>query len=315
MSAEPREHQTSGAYKVFPPGWSQLHVPLSSRRAALMGLALYASCKPRAVLVQRLAWTLVAAFGPRALPGRSRPWVPPLAAELWSTLLERWRTELGPFDSIAIYQRSQTQRTGLALLLIGEHGPRAFVKLQQGERPGLDVEAEALRLVEVFRPSSFRAPALLGRGTLADWSYVAMSPLPPQLHAPPRDPPLRRITDEISAALAGLPRPADAPSHWTAMHGDLTPWNLRRFRRQGLAIVDWEDASFGPSGADETLFRASAAALRSRGVPAASVGSETIDFWCARVRARDAAQARDARLSASLLDALERMRRDPDTPR
>jgi hypothetical protein len=295
-------------YKSFPPGWNHLYVPTTSRRAALTGLTLYASCKPRAILAQRLAWTLVAILGSRALPGRGRTWDPPLAPEPWAELLERWRRELGPFGSIAVYQRLQAQRTGLALLLIGERRPLAFLKLQHGERPGLDTEALALRQLEVYRPRSFRAPALLGRDSLGEWRYLAMTPLPARLHRPPRDPPLHEITREISDALGALPRGVSTPAHWTPMHGDLTPWNVRRFPSHGLAVVDWEDADWGPPDADHALYRASAAALRRRRAPLPRVDLEAVDFWEQRIRARDAARPRDARLSSSLLEGFTRMR-------
>jgi hypothetical protein len=312
MNASQSERATRIAapdkYRIFPPGWSHLYIPTSSRRAALTGLTLYASCKPGAIAAQRLAWTLVAAFGPRILPGRDQPWLPPMPAELWAELLERWRGDFGAFQSVAIYQRLQAQRTGLALLLIGVRAPVAFLKVQQGERAGLATEALALRKVEAFRPRSFHAPTLLGRGVLDAWSYLAMTPLPPRLHRPPRDPPLREITDEVSAALEGLPQVAATPAHWRPMHGDLTPWNLRSFRAQGLAIVDWEDAAWGPPHADEALYRASACALRRSSTPRGGVDRESVDFWERQIRGRDAARPRDAQLSSALLEALAAMR-------
>jgi aminoglycoside phosphotransferase (APT) family kinase protein len=91
------------------------------------------------------------------------------------------------------------------------------------------------------------------------------------------------------------------------MHGDLTPWNLRRFPRGMLALIDWEDACWGPPAADAVLFRASAAAL-GQPLDAAPAELEAIEFWETRVRERSGAQARDARLSRDLLDALARMR-------
>ena len=295
-------------YKIFPPGWNHLYIPTSSRRAALTGLTLYASCKPRAIAAQCLAWTLVAAFGPRILPGRNQAWLPPMPPELWAQLLARWRGDFGVFHSVAIYQRMQAQRTGLALLLIGARGPVAFLKVQHGERPGLATEALALRKLEAFHPRSFQAPTFLGRDVLDTWSYLAMTPLPPRLHRPPRDPPLREITEEISAALEGLPQVAATPAHWRPMHGDLTPWNLRSFRAQGLAIVDWEEAAWGPPRADEALYRASARALRGSSTPRGGVDPETLDFWEKQICGRDAARPRDAQLSSALLDALARMR-------
>jgi aminoglycoside phosphotransferase (APT) family kinase protein len=71
------------------------------------------------------------------------------------------------------------------------------------------------------------------------------------------------VVEEIAAALRTLPRAAETPPHWRPMHGDLTPWNLRRLDAGPMILFDWEDAGWGPPGADEVLFRATEAALGS----------------------------------------------------
>jgi len=84
------------------------------------------------------------------------------------------------------------------------------------------------------------------------------------------------ISRDIGEALADyLPNIAVDPS-WRPMHGDLSPWNLRR--RRGLFLVDWEDAGWGPPGADEVYFEAAATVVCGRAArrdwsPAA------VDFW------------------------------------
>ena len=119
-------------YKEFPPGWGQLRVPTSSRSAALAGLAMYAACRPRGVWALRAVRMAVWALGPKALPGRARPWRPPLEDELWSALLTRWREDLGQFDEMAVYERTQPHRPGFALLLMQSGRPIAFLRLRKG---------------------------------------------------------------------------------------------------------------------------------------------------------------------------------------
>src|SRR4051812_25209257 len=91
-------------YKDFPPGWNHIKVPMSSRRAALAGLSLYAACRPTALWSQRVAWVCIKIFGPRALPGRSVNWGA-LARPEWMELSEVWRRELGRFDEVAGFAR------------------------------------------------------------------------------------------------------------------------------------------------------------------------------------------------------------------
>jgi hypothetical protein len=250
---------------------------------------------------------MVSTFGPRILPGRSHAWTAPVEMDLWADLLDRWRTELGEFDSLAIHQRAQSERSGFSLLLIRQKRPLAFIKIACGSGSGMQNEALALQLLSRANPRSFHAPQLLGHGSDADWHYLAMTPLPPRLHRPSLDPPLTEITAEIAASLRPLQKDPRTPSHWQPMHGDLTPWNLRRFRGGLLALIDWEDTRWGPPGADAVLFRASATAL---GHPLGTVAAdpEAIEYWEAIVRARAAAQGRDARLGRDLLAAFAQMR-------
>jgi thiamine kinase-like enzyme len=60
-------------------------------------------------------------------------------------------------------------------------------------------------------------------------------------------------------------RPAGTPDHWSACHGDLTPWNLRIGDRSGTPwLLDWETAGWAPPGFDEVYFLASTSAISRR---------------------------------------------------
>jgi thiamine kinase-like enzyme len=89
------------------------------------------------------------------------------------------------------------------------------------------------------------------------------------------------------------------------MHGDLTAWNLRRAGGD-LWLVDWEDAGFGPPGADDAYFRATRALVRNTDPGTAS--GEVVEFWRARVAARSSTDA-DAATNRALLDLLAGMAR------
>lgn len=293
-------------YKAFPPRWGHLQVPTSSRAAALAGLALYAPCRPAAVWVHRVARAATALLGPGSLPQTKRPWQPPFDLETWSALKSRWHQELGAFDSMAIYQRPQAHRSGLAMLLILKGSPLAFLRIRQdGER--LRTEARVLDALCDFGPRSFSVRRPRSLGQVGGWHYLATTALPPRPHRVATNPPLEQITREIGLSLASLPRPEDTPAHWIPMHGDLTPWNLRQFPDGSLHLIDWEDADWGPPEADRLLYEATAAAL-SNEVPQRSVAHEALAYWEARLEARPAAGPRESLLKAAILERLAGMR-------
>lgn len=291
-------------YKDFPPGWGHLKVPLSSRRAAIAGLGLYTASRPKALWVQRATCAAVAILGPGALWGRRFPWSP-IDETKWEALAARWRDELGTFDEVAGYSRLQASRGGVALLLLRNGSPIAFVKLRQGDEEELCNERRALDAVWSYGPRAFLVPQPLHAGRFDDWNYLATAPLPAGMHRPPRDPPLPAILEEVAAALAGLPRPPGTPDHWRPMHGDFAPWSLRRLAGGSLALVDWEKAGWAPPGADEVFYRAAQEALQ-HGRAARGAAPEAVRFWRARVAARPE-NARDARLARALEAALGRM--------
>jgi hypothetical protein len=88
------------------------------------------------------------------------------------------------------------------------------------------------------------------------------------------------------------------------MHGDLTPWNLRRTSEGVLFLLDWEEAGWGPPRADEVLYRATAAVLGLCGPPKLSA-DEAVGFWEERVLLRPARNERDRTLNDRLLATLQ----------
>ena len=293
-------------YKSFPPGRGQLRIPLSSRGAALAGLSLYATCRPTATFAHRAAWMCVTLLGPRAIVGRTDAWQP-MDDDAWGSLAATWRREIGDFDDVAGYSRTDVSRGGLSLLLLQEGEPLAFVKLRDGDFDSLERERAAAEVAWNFAPRSFSVPEPLSAGRVAGWSFFAVRALPAQLHRTPAAPPIDAIADEIGFALGALPRPSAAPPHWRPMHGDFTPWNLRQLATGELMLLDWEEAGWGPPGADAVMYRAAASAL-SQAIPAPCNDGEAIQFWRDRISKRDG-DARDRRLDQGMLRALAEMER------
>ena len=279
---------------------------MSSRRAALAGLATYSACTTRALVAQRAAWMAILLFGPRMLPGRSFGWRPgKMDDEVWADLAADWRRDLGDFDAIAGYERLQQTRAGLALLLLRRGEPVAFIKMRDDGPAMLRHEALAMRTVWQAQPRMFRVTEPIAEGERHGWHYAAAQPLPPTLHRPERHPPMAEITDEISLALASLPKPAGTPDHWRPMHGDFTPWNLRSVDGQ-LYLIDWENAAWGPPGADEVYYRATAGALWGTPVPR-SEHHEALEHWRHDLLGRLPTNERDAHIRTMLLRAFTSM--------
>jgi hypothetical protein len=257
--------------------------------------------------LHRLAWTLVSFFGPGILPGHSNIWAPPLDVEVWEQLCLLWRAELGSFDSMAVVRRTQSERSGFMVLLLERGSAVAFVKVGRGGESGILGEAYILDLVQRSRPKSFSAPCCLGAGAIGEWRYLALSPLPAGPHRPPPHPPLTEIAHEIQGALSALPHSVGDSNHWRPMHGDMTPWNLRCAANRGLFLFDWEDARWGPPGADEVLYQAAAVAL-GLARPGPVDAAEAIAYWESEISRRPAVSKRDRRLKRALLVALGEMR-------
>jgi hypothetical protein len=219
-------------------------------------------------------------------------------------LVEAWKSRLGDFDDFAAYRPRQQDRAGLALLLLQQGRPLAFVKARLDPDP-LTAERNALQAIAAVQPRSFSAPTVLDHDSAGSVHYLALSPMPPRIHRIPRHPDLRRITDELQEGLSRLPRPADVPGDWLPMHGDFTPWNLRLSEGRML-LFDWEATGWGPPAADVTLYRAAERALRIRRLGDAG-NSRAIHFWIERTNAEQSRRPDGFR--RQMVDALREMER------
>ena len=254
---------------------------------------------------QKAVWWLVRVFGPRVLPGRSKEWSAPFGAEVWSQLADRWRTAIGPFDEYAVHLRRPAERAGSALLLLQNGSPVGFVKLQRGEAEALMTERVALKALCEFKPRSFTVPSPITWGTVEGWHYLMISPLPVGIHTPAVKPPVAEILEEVGTGLEpSLPRPPGTPPHWEPMHGDFTPWNLRAIGRDKLVLLDWENATWAPPGADALWYDAVRRVTRLR-VTSSGIdhSDEVIEFWIRRLSHQ--VQPAERTIASSALRLLE----------
>jgi hypothetical protein len=268
----------------FPPTVGNLLLPVDSRSAARAGLACYAACRTRTRGAQILAYGIAGALGPRAVPGRTTSWSPPMNSDIWLDLRRRWRAIAGDSDHMVVFERRHSERSGFATLLLDGGRPILFVKIGLRSDGVLAREFHAQSLVASSEPVTFRVPRPLNLDSVGNWSSLAMEPLPSAFSSPPRRPPLGAIVAEIRSSLAAIPRPPEVPSHWEPMHGDFTPANLRQYPAGFLTLIDWEQVGWGPPAADETHYIAWSAALRGK-VPAfPNRMEESRRYWLTRVR-------------------------------
>ena len=288
----------SVGFRRYPPTLGHVLLPAAPRSAALAGSTLYAAVRTRGLLAQRLGRGMLRAFGTSWLPTADPADVPLLPAHREALVVLLADHGLRP-ESIALYTRTQAARGGYAVLVISDTRPVGFVRV--GTPSELELECRALELLDIIRPKTFRHPRLLGRTSLGTVDLVLQTAVLDGYHRPPRRPPLDEIVREVQSALSGLPKPPDTPSHWVPMHGDFTPWTLRR-TGSGLSLIDWESVGWGPPLADQVLYGATSKALGLR-YSASGWNPEASAFWLERIG--KAGDSRDARLRRRLLEVLK----------
>lgn len=271
-------------YKEFPPRWRNQKIPTSSRAAALAGLSTYTAIRPLGIIVRDLTWAAVSIFGPRILPSKSGPLGDTATVATFADLFEMLYTNVVPFDEVSVHRQRGEDRIGSALLLIRRGAPCAFVKFRRTDQAdALHRERDAIEAITAFRPRQFQLAGVMGFGEHRGWSFLALEPLAPGRNRTPSRPSIADICSEITAGLGNISRPIETPSHWTPMHGDFTPWNLREIGKR-LTLFDWEHASWGPPGSDAALYYLTSRVLHLRTTPTVDVSEETRSFWLSQGR-------------------------------
>jgi hypothetical protein len=208
-----------------------------------------------------------------------------MEAERWEAVCGAWRQELGPFDAVAVYERPQASRSGISALLLNDGRPVAFVKIRQ-ESARLELSERVLTALAAAPSRHFHAPTPLAAGEQSGWEWLALSPMPLFPHRPAHSPPLAGIVEDLQDRLAPVLDGRGVPAHWRPMHGDLTPWNLRRVGPWALWLLDWEEVGWGPPRADEVYYAATASVLLGSRPRPHPDDAEAVRFWRSHVGSR-----------------------------
>lgn len=236
------------------PGSNRIVVARSAGRRARHVPVLAGSSDWRRALLDRAASAAVLAVGTRPLARADRwPW-PDLGPV---HLAEMLRGELPALRLLGAVSPRQADRRRLSVL--GQVGGNLVVVKFSADDGTLDAEVGALRTLGADPLPGIATPRLLAAGSLAGQggeriTYVAATALGVATQRPAIDVPLHTFEADLTERLHALHRPADVPSDWIPVHGDLAPWNLRRTSR-GLALFDWEAAGWGPPGSDIAHYR------------------------------------------------------------
>lgn len=282
-----------------PIGGGRLLLPGTSRRDAVSGLALLAPNRRRALAATAGYLAAIWMLGPRRAGRRVDGTTDAMGVvddELLAVLLDR----LGPFTGIAMIDPRQSHRQRSALLAVRHGVPVAFVKANAHVEE-LDRERLALERL-ASAPLVCRIPRVLDHGRCGSIGWVATSPMTSGWTTPVTELPVGWRQGQELSGLADILGPAPSGAA-VPLHGDLTPWNLRRCAGDTW-LLDWEDACWGPSGADETYFHATATA--ACGASLRTTTPELARFWQERIRQRHVAGA-ERRFRDQLLEVLGRM--------
>jgi glycosyltransferase involved in cell wall biosynthesis len=257
-----RRHHLRPAVWAFPRGKPQVFA--NSATTIGRGIAVYAFGRKIPRVVQRVAATQAAVPGLRSMVAERHDRPEPVCGwAQWDTILDEVAALSPRPPREWLHFRSQWAKQRSSALALDDSGrPLFFVSIEPRERASVHPKVSG---------GSFRVPACLESYVRAGWQVRVVEPLPRYHRATGWDPRLiARVAGDVPRALAGvLPRPDGVPEHWIPVHGDFVPWNLRRGPGGQLWLVDWEDACWGPPGADLVRYLVAGESLR-RSTPEAT---------------------------------------------
>lgn len=242
------------------PGSSRLLLHPSAGRSARRIRTLAGASDWRRDLVDRIGSTIVAFAGPRRLPTASDIWQwPDLSSD---GIAEALQPSLPGLRLLGAALPRQNGRRRLSLLCRYAGNPIVLKLGVADSATSLRVEADALGLLTQRPIPGIATPELISVGSFLAEStntggaitFVATTAIGLNTQRAAIDVPLRTFEADLADRLAQLPKPDGCPIGAVPIHGDLTPWNLRRTGR-GLALFDWESAGWGPAGSDIATYR------------------------------------------------------------
>lgn len=211
---------------------------------------MHSACRPLPVLAANFIGEL-SRVSVRLVPGIAAELQLPIPAGSWKRFIHSLEeTAHSVISDMIVMRPSDRRRARLMFLALDSRRiPLLFVKLTRN--PPNSLADQMLKKLDQLE-ASFWYPRARGSGTLEDdagvkWWYSIDEPMPQGPHWPARlSPAYRRHVAATISQLAEPPEP-----NLFAIHGDLAPWNVRQIGGGRRAIIDWENATWAPAGADE----------------------------------------------------------------
>ena len=246
------------------PGSRRLLVKATSTRStSRLARTLSGTSDWRRDLVDRAGFAAMLAVGPARLsPAAQLDWPATGFAEIEEII----RRDLPGLNLFGIAIPRQTGRERLSAL--GRiTGNLAVLKLG-GADPALKREYDVLELLAREPMPGITTPTPLAYGEVViatqPVTYLLTTAVSLLHQRVAMDEPLLTFERDLAQRLSSLPRPEGSigsGNDLVPVHGDLTPWNLRRTPR-GLALFDWESAGWGERGSDLVRYRAACVEVR-----------------------------------------------------
>lgn len=238
------------------PGSPRLLVSPTSGRSATTVRSLAGSSDWRRAAIDAASVALLSVIGASRLPTAAGPhWPTPDLARL--------RTALAvPLPGLVLLGAAVPRQPGRTRLsLVGRAGG-GLVVIKLGEPGnGIEREAQVLRLLARDPLPAIATPQVVATGNVdidgCAVAFLASTALAIGRQRAAIDEPLRTFESDLAQRLRDLPGcPTDDPdgAGIVPLHGDLTPWNLRR-TPLGLVLFDWESTGWGPVGSDLADYR------------------------------------------------------------
>lgn len=228
---------------------------------------MHAACRPLAVFANSLSGHLTR-LSVRLVPSRRMELALPFDDEILAQIFDRV-PEMRPDRDWVVLRPSDSRRARMMILALDEQRrPAVFVRATLDEPNPL-----ALRLLEQLGQtgSGLVYPRVEDVFPLGEWWITVEQPLPQASHRPARLDAAR--LHELATTIQTL-----APSRDGLFcgHGDLGPWNVRRFADGRLGVLDWEYATWSPKATDEVWYGLTLS-LATTNLPGTRVGRLVVD--------------------------------------
>lgn len=231
------------------------------------GLWAHAACRPLTVFANTLSGHLIR-LSVRLVPSSRTDLTLPFDDQLMAEILDRVPGLRRDHDWVVLTPSDPRRSRIMILGLDGMRRQTVFVRATLDE-PNL----LALRLLEQLQQtrSGLVYPMVEDVFSLDEWWITVERPLPQASHRPARLD--ARSLHELAKEIQALAPPRDG---LVCGHGDLGPWNVRRYADGRLGVLDWEYATWSTRATDE-LWYALTLPLATTDQPGKRIGQTAID--------------------------------------